>query len=73
MAEKRGGDRRGTDPHFVEIKVFMEKMNNHMETAKTAHDQVWKNKDKITAMNVKIWLACLALAALVGNTVRKLF
>ena len=58
----------------LEVMTQLQDLNTKFdEVVKPAVKQTYINKDKITAMNVKIWLACIALGGLVANTVRKLF
>lgn len=58
----------------LEVMTQLQDLNTKFdEVIKPAVRQTYINKDKITAMNVKIWLACVALGALVVNAVRKLF
>lgn len=58
----------------LEVMTAIKGINTTIEKVlEPAVKQTYINKDKITAMNVKIWLACIAVASLVANTIRKLF
>lgn len=65
------------DADIEEIKIFMQEIKDYMKHSEPALDQTWTNKDDITDLKIKQKiiqvLGITAVAAFIGNIVRKLF